>query len=214
MDARRAQQMEMRAKRWLDVVISFLALLLLSPLFILIALAVRLTSPGPALFRQQRLGKDGTPFTCLKFRTMYVGAPDIRNPDGSTYSGKDDTRVTAVGRFLRKTTLDELPQLINVLKGDMSIVGPRPDIVEALELYTERDSKRLTVKPGMTGWAFIHGRNTLPLARRRELDLEYVQSWSLLLDIKILLKTIPYVLLGKDVFTPLSLQERDQHVQD
>ncbi|HSJ52654.1 MAG TPA: sugar transferase, partial [Anaerolineae bacterium] len=121
-------------KRGFDVLFALTLLVVLSPVLALVALAVRLTSPGPALFRQERLGRGGAPFTCHKFRTMHVNAPDIRNPDGSTYNARDDARVTPVGRFLRRSSLDELPQLINVLKGDMSVVGPRPDIVEALSL--------------------------------------------------------------------------------
>ena len=196
----------------MDVSLSVLSLILSWPLFLLIVVLIKLNSKGPVLFRQVRLGKDGKSFTCYKFRTMYVGAPDIRNPDGSTFNAEDDPRVTRVGRFLRKTTLDELPQFINVLKGDTSLVGPRPDPVDALEFYGERDRKRLTVKPGMTGWAFIHGRNTLPLDRRRELDVEYVETYSLLLDVKILLRTIPQVVLRRDVFTQPSFQKRDRHV--
>jgi len=148
-------------KRLVDIVISTVVLLVLSPILLLIAFTVRLTSPGPVLFRQTRVGKDGKPFTCYKFRTMYVDAPDIRNPDGSSFNAPDDPRVTRVGRFLRKTTLDELPQFINVLKGDMSIVGPRPDLPDQVRFYSERHKKRLLVKPGMTGWAWIHGRNSI-----------------------------------------------------
>ena len=199
-------------KRLTDITLSLLGLTLSSPLSLLIALLIKIDSEGPVLFRQIRVGKDGKPFTCYKFRTMYVDAPDIRNPDGSTFNAEDDPRVTRVGRFLRKTTSDELPQFINVLKGDTSLVGPRPDPVDALEFYSERDKKRLTVKPGMTGWAFIHGRNTLPLDRRRELDVEYVETYSLLLDVKIILRTIPCVLLCKDVFTQPSFQKGDRRV--
>lgn len=191
---------ELVIKRWLDVVVSLIVLVTLSPLFLVVALAVRLTSSGPAIFRQQRLGKASEPFTCYKFRTMYIDAPDIRNPDGSTYNAEEDPRVTRIGRLLRKSSLDELPQLINVLKGDMSLVGPRPDVVDALALYRELDKKRLVVKPGITGWAVIHGRNTLSLDRRRALDIEYVENFSLLLDFKILLRTVPYVFLREGVF--------------
>jgi undecaprenyl phosphate N,N'-diacetylbacillosamine 1-phosphate transferase len=201
-------------KRALDVILSLLALVLLAPLFILIAILVRLTSPGPALFRQQRLGRHGVPFTCLKFRTMYVNAPDIRNADGSTFNADNDPRVTAVGNFLRKTTLDELPQFINVLRGEMSVVGPRADPLDVLQAYSEQEKKRLEVKPGMTGWAFIHGRNTVPLPRRRELDVEYVENYSIGLDVQILLRTIPFVLLRKGVYTGPSPTEAVDRVPD
>jgi len=173
-----------------------------------------LTSKGPALFRQARVGKDGKPFTCYKFRTMYVNAPDIRLPDGSAFNAEDDPRVTRVGRLLRKTTLDELPQFINVLKGDMSIVGPRPDQLDQVRFYTERHKKRLLVKPGMTGWAWIHGRNSIPWEMRRELDVEYVENYSLWLDFQILLRTIPMVLLAKGVYVPPEIIQRYQESQD
>jgi lipopolysaccharide/colanic/teichoic acid biosynthesis glycosyltransferase len=167
----------------------------------LIAIAVRLSSPGPVLFRQQRLGKKGVVFPFYKFRSMVVNAPDIRNADGSTFNADNDPRVTRVGRLLRKTSLDELPQLISVLKGDMSLVGPRPDVADALRIYRPQDYIRLTVKPGITGWAAIHGRNTVPLDQRRDLDIEYVTKYSLRLDIEILLRTIPYVLASRGVNT-------------
>ncbi|HEC35629.1 MAG TPA: sugar transferase [Anaerolineae bacterium] len=187
-------------KRLMDVTLSLLGLTLSLPLSLVIALLIKIDSQGPVLFRQTRIGKDGKPFTCYKFRTMYVDAPDIRNPDGSTFNAEDDPRVTRVGRFLRKTTLDELAQFINVLKGDMSIVGPRPDLPDQVRLYSERHKKRLLVKPGMTGWAWIHGRNSIPWELRRELDVEYVENYSLWLDFQILLRTIPMVLLAKGVY--------------
>ena len=198
----KGHSIELMVKRWFDIIIASIAFLVLWPLLLVIAVIVRLTSPGPAIFRQSRLGQEGKPFACFKFRTMFMNVPDMRNPDGSTYNADDDPRVTSIGRFLRRTSLDELPQLINVLKGDMSLVGPRPDIVEALTLYQQGDERRLAVKPGITGWAAIHGRNAVPLSRRRALDIEYVESFSLLLDLKILLRTIPYVLLSKGVYTP------------
>lgn len=187
-------------KRITDIIGSLLALVSLLPLFLLIAVLIKLDSRGPALFRQTRVGKDGKPFTCYKFRTMYVDAPDIRLPDGSSFNAEHDPRATRVGRFLRKTTLDELPQFINVLKGDMSIVGPRPDQPDQVRFYGERDKKRLLVKPGMTGWAWVHGRNSIPWELRRELDVEYVENYSLWLDFQILLRTIPMVLLAKGVY--------------
>lgn len=186
-------------KRVADIIISFVTLVVLSPLLLLVALAVRFTSPGPAFFRQRRLGKDGVPFTLCKFRSMFVDVPDIRNPDGSTYNAQDDPRVTPVGRFLRRTSLDELPQLINVLKGDMSLVGPRPDQVDQLHYYAEEEKRKLLVKPGITGRAQINGRNNIPWERRKRLDLEYVERQSLWLDLRILLRTIPYVLAQRDV---------------
>jgi undecaprenyl phosphate N,N'-diacetylbacillosamine 1-phosphate transferase len=205
---------ELAIKRVVDLLVATVSLLILAPFLAGIALAIRLTSPGPALFRQQRLGKGQVPFACYKFRTMYVDSPDLRNPDGSTFNAEDDPRVTRVGRFLRKTSLDELPQLLNVFKGDMSLVGPRPDIVEAISLYKPGDEKRLAVKPGMTGWAVIHGRNAVPLDQRRAFDLEYVDKFSLALDFRILLRTVPFVLLGKGLYAPQPSEERNVDVQD
>ena len=187
-------------KRLMDIIISMLGLVVLAPFFPLMALLIKLDSKGPAFFRQSRMGKDGKPFICYKLRTMYLNAPDTRNPDGSTFSADDDPRVTQLGRFLRKSSLDELPQLLNVFKGDMSLVGPRPDPVDALSLYREQDKARLMVKPGITGWAAIHGRNATPWHVRRDLDLEYVSNCSLWLDIEILARTVPYVWAHKGVF--------------
>lgn len=194
-------------KRLMDLLGSILALIVLSPLLFLIGLLVRLDSKGPVIFRQRRMGQGGQPFTCCKFRTMVVDAADIRNPDGSTYNAEDDPRVTRVGQLLRRTSLDELPQLLNVLKGDMSLVGPRPDLVDQLSLYRGKDKKRLLVKPGITGWAAIHGRNTLSIERRMDLDVEYVERFSLRLDLEILLRTVPSVLLSEGVFRPQQPEE-------
>lgn len=187
-------------KRTIDVIVSFVALLFLSPLLLFIAFTVRLTSPGPALFSQQRLGKAGIPFLLYKFRSMFVNAPDIRNLDGSTYNAEDDTRVTKFGRFLRKTSLDELPQLINILKGGMSLVGPRPDLVSQLQYYAPEDRQKLQVKPGVTGPAQISGRNSILWEHRRKMDAQYVENYSLRQDCQIMVKTIPYVFLRKGIY--------------
>lgn len=188
------------AKRAIDIAGSSMVLALLSPLFALIAIAIRLDSPGPALFRQRRLGRCRSPFTLFKFRTMIVNAPDIRNQDGSTFNAASDARVTCVGRILRRTSLDELPQLFNVLAGTMSLVGPRPDQVDQARFYGDAEWARSVVKPGLTGLAQINGRNAIPWAARTQIDLEYVAHQSLLLDFRILLQTIPYVLGGHDIY--------------
>jgi lipopolysaccharide/colanic/teichoic acid biosynthesis glycosyltransferase len=184
-----------------DVLIVTGLLAVLSPVLLACALAVRWSSPGPVLFRQRRLGLHGRPFLLLKFRSMVHNAPDIRNPDGSVYTGADDPRVTRIGRFLRKTSLDELPQLFNVLRGDMSLVGPRPDQVDQIRFYTGTEKRKLLVKPGITGLAQINGRNNITWEQRKALDVEYVGRQSFWLDVVILAKTIPYVLLRKDVNT-------------
>ncbi|MEK7996453.1 MAG: sugar transferase [Planctomycetota bacterium] len=184
-----------------DLLIVSVLLLLLSPVQLLCALAVRRSSPGPILFRQRRLGLHGRPFHLLKFRSMIHNAPDLRNPDGSAYTGDDDPRVTRIGRFLRKTSLDELPELFNVLRGDMSLVGPRPDQVDQIRFYSETEKRKLNVKPGITGLAQISGRNNISWDRRKVLDVEYVDRQSFWLDLCILAKTIPYVVLRKDIST-------------
>jgi undecaprenyl phosphate N,N'-diacetylbacillosamine 1-phosphate transferase len=188
------------AKRAIDIAGSSAALGLLCPLMTLIAVALRLHSPGSVLFRQQRLARGGIAFRLYKFRTMIVDAPDIRNEDGSSFNSPVDARVTRVGRFLRRTSLDELPQLFNVLVGEMSLVGPRPDQVDQARFYTDAEWGRSAVKPGITGLAQINGRNAIRWAERTQIDLEYVRNQSLLLDLRILWQTIPYVLASQDIY--------------
>jgi lipopolysaccharide/colanic/teichoic acid biosynthesis glycosyltransferase len=184
-------------KRILDVCLAVPGLIAATPLLAVIAVAIKAGGPGPILYRGTRVGAGGRPFSMLKFRTMYGGAPDVRNPDGSTYTGADDSRVTPVGRWLRRTSLDELPQLWNVVRGDMSLVGPRPPIPEEVARYQRWQRRRLAMKPGLTCLWQISGRNNLDFDRWIELDLQYIDSWTPLLDLKILLKTIPVVLSGK-----------------
>lgn len=188
-------------KRAADISVSASLLALLSPGLAVVGLLVRRSSPGPALFRQKRLGRKGQPFSVLKFRTMHVNAPDLRNPDGSSVSGENDPRVTALGRFLRTTSIDELPQLLNVLRGDMSLVGPRPEQVDQIRFYTEEEKRRLDVRPGLTGLAQISGRNSITWQQRKALDLEYVSTRSIWLDLHILCRTIPYVLFRDGIYT-------------
>jgi lipopolysaccharide/colanic/teichoic acid biosynthesis glycosyltransferase len=185
-----------------------LALALASPVLLLCAIAVWLDSGSPVLFTHDRLGLNGRLFRMLKFRSMYRNAADLRNPDGSTYNGPNDSRVTRVGRWLRRSSLDELPQLINVVRGEMSLIGPRPDIPDALNHYRAGDHQRLHVKPGITGWAQIHGRNSLAWERRRDLDLEYVQKHSFWMDMRIILYTIPLALLGRGIYIEKAEKKR------
>jgi len=187
-------------KRAIDIAVSSIALVLFSPLMALIAIAIHLDSLGSVLFRQARLARGGAGFTLYKFRTMIAGAPDIRNDDGSTFNSPADARVTRVGRLLRRTSLDELPQLFNVLIGEMSLVGPRPDQVDQARFYGHAEWGRSVVKPGITGLAQIRGRNAIPWTKRTQLDLEYVANQSVLLDLKILWQTIPYVLTNQDIY--------------
>jgi len=215
-----ATRVERVVKRGIDVLGSAIGLIVLSPIFLTIAAAIKLTSSGPVLFRQERIGQYGAPFTFLKFRSMYRANDSQIHMDyikrfisGEVESGKAETngrvvykitsdpRVTRVGRFLRKTSLDEFPQLLNVLKGDMSLVGPRPPIPYELESYDIWHRRRLLeVKPGLTGLWQVKGRSRMRFDDMVRLDLQYARSWSLWLDLKILLKTPRAVLLGDGAF--------------
>lgn len=171
-------------KRLIDIAVAGLGLIIVSPLLLLVAVAIAINMGTPVLFRQQRPGLYGRPFTILKFRTM-------TSPDGS----KDDAaRLTRLGRFLRSTSLDELPELVNVLKGEMSLVGPRPLLVEYLPLYSATEARRHDVRPGLTGWAQVNGRNAVTWEERFRLDVWYVENQSLALDCRILLMTLGKVL--------------------
>jgi undecaprenyl phosphate N,N'-diacetylbacillosamine 1-phosphate transferase len=181
-------------KRLLDVLLSGIALVLLAIPLLLIALAIRLDSKGPALFRQERMGKGAQPFMIWKFRTMKQDAEAETN---HIYIGADNPNITRVGYWLRRWALDELPQLLNVFKGDMSLVGPRPTLRYQVERYDEEQKQRLLVKPGLTGWAQVNGRNKLNWSQRMEYDIGYVQNWSLRMDAKILLLT-PMAVLRRD----------------
>jgi lipopolysaccharide/colanic/teichoic acid biosynthesis glycosyltransferase len=199
-----------RTKRLLDVALSVLALLVLSPVLATIAVAVRLTSRGPSLFRQERLGLAARPFTCLKFRTMYADAADAPHREyvtrllteatpprgGATglFKIERDPRVTPFGRWLRRTSLDELPQLVNVLRGEMSLVGPRPALAWEAALYRPEEHRRFEVLPGITGLWQVSGRSRLSMREALALDLEYVRRRSLALDLQILARTVPTVL--------------------
>jgi exopolysaccharide biosynthesis polyprenyl glycosylphosphotransferase len=189
-------------KRSLDIGVSSVALLITAPLMIGIALAIKLTTRGPVLFRQRRVGEQERPFTILKFRTMVVGAHAQRDAldneaDGLLFKMRRDPRVTKVGRFLRKTSLDELPQLFNVLLGDMSLVGPRPALPEEAARYAESQRGRLRVKPGVTGLWQVNGRHDLAFEDYVRYDLFYVENWSLTMDLYILAKTIPALLTAR-----------------
>lgn len=186
-------------KHILDKIFGVILLVLLSPILVIIAIAIKLNSKGPVIFKQKRLGKNGEIFEIYKFRTMYVDAPDLRNEDGSTFNSDDDPRVTTVGKFLRKTSLDELSQIFNILKGEMSFIGPRPDLPDHYNLYTEFDKKKLLVRPGVTGYAQANGRNNIEWKKRIEMDIFYIDNYSLLLDIKILFKTVFSVLKSEGV---------------
>ncbi|WP_456480999.1 sugar transferase [Oceanithermus sp.] len=171
-------------KRLIDVLVSLAALALLSPLLLVLAIWIRITMGAPVLFKQTRPGLRGKPFIMYKFRTM----TDERDPQGNLLP--DEQRLTRLGRFLRSTSLDELPELINVLKGEMSLVGPRPLLMKYLDRYTPEQFRRHEVKPGITGWAQVNGRNALTWEEKFKLDVWYVDNWNLWLDFKILLMTL------------------------
>jgi exopolysaccharide biosynthesis polyprenyl glycosylphosphotransferase len=191
-------------RRVADVTVALALLVLLAPLFAAIALGVKLTSPGPVLFRQTRCGLRGRPFTFLKFRSMHLDAERLKpalapynEMDGPAFKMTNDPRVTPFGRFLRRTSLDELPQLWNILRGDMSFVGPRPAVLEEVRQYEPWQRRRLSMQPGLTCLWQVSGRNELTFDEWMRLDLEYIDNWSLWLDLKIALKTIPAVLRGR-----------------
>jgi lipopolysaccharide/colanic/teichoic acid biosynthesis glycosyltransferase len=184
-------------RRALDIAGSSLALVLSAPVLALAMLAIRLESPGPMIYRQRRVGLDGKAFDVLKLRTMVDGAEHI---GAGLAVNENDSRITRVGAFLRRSSLDELPNLLNVLRGDMSLIGPRPTIPVQVESYTERQRGRLAIKPGITGWAQVHGRASLPWAQRIELDLFYIAHRSLSLDVKILWRTVVMVLGGSGLY--------------
>ncbi|PDW04137.1 exopolysaccharide biosynthesis polyprenyl glycosylphosphotransferase [Candidatus Viridilinea mediisalina] len=194
-------------KRTLDVTVASAALVASAPLMAATALAIKLESPGPIIFRQIRVGKDGEHFYCYKFRSMYVDAEvrraellALNESDGPVFKIKRDPRITRVGRFIRKLSIDELPQLVNVLKGEMSLVGPRPAIPSEVERYTFDQIARLRAMPGITGLQQVSGRSNLDFKRWIELDLQYIAEQSIWKDLEILLKTVPAVLSSRGAY--------------
>jgi lipopolysaccharide/colanic/teichoic acid biosynthesis glycosyltransferase len=184
--------------RALDIVLAALMLVVAAPLILLAAIAIRLESRGPALFRQRRVGLHGRPLDLWKLRTMVSGAEAM---GAGIYVLEGDPRITRIGRLLRRYSLDELPNLVNVLRGEMAIVGPRPTVQEQVDRYTERQRRRLEVKPGITGWAQVNGRASLPWPDRIELDVWYVDNRSLALDVRILLRTARLLLTGRGLYS-------------
>jgi undecaprenyl phosphate N,N'-diacetylbacillosamine 1-phosphate transferase len=190
---------QLKVKDCLDFLGSLTGLILLSPFIFFMGILIRLDSPGPAFFRQERIGKDGKPFISYKFRSMVDKAVTMGL---GLNVAVDDERITRVGKFLRNTSFDELPQLFNVLKGEMSLVGPRPTLGYQVKLYDAIQRRRLQVKPGITGWAQINGRNAIPWEDRIKFDVWYVDNWSLWLDLKILGRTIRTVLKREGLYGP------------
>lgn len=189
-------------KRLIDIACSFLGVILLSPLFIIIAIIIKITSKGPVFFSQKRVGKNGKEFNMYKFRSMVVNAEELKEKlaaqnemSGPMFKMKDDPRVTKVGKFIRKTSIDELPQLWNVLKGDMSLVGPRPSLPKEVAQFENWMYRRLEVKPGLTCYWQVSGRNNIDFEDWMKLDIKYVDERSTFIDIKLIFKTV-FVLFG------------------
>ncbi len=196
-------------KRTIDIIVSGVTILALSPLLSVVALSIKLTDNGPVLFSQPRVGKWGREFRFYKFRSMVVNAEQMKasitakshhGSDSITFKMSQDPRITWIGRIIRKTSIDELPQLWNVLKGDLSLVGPRPPLPDEVAQYSLADRRRLDVTPGLTSIWAVSGRGDIPFQQQVELDVQYITSQSLWVDIKILLKTIPVVLMGKGAY--------------
>lgn len=194
-------------KRGLDIIVAFVALVLLIPVMLLVSVAIRATSPGPVFFSQTRCGQDGRCFRLVKFRTMVTDAERIRRElahlnemSGPMFKVRLDPRITPVGRMLRKFSIDELPQLVNVLRGDMTLVGPRPSIVAEVDQFTDHQRQRLMVKPGLTCLWQVSGRSDLSFDEWVALDIDYIQRRSVRLDLMILLRTVPAVLSGRGAY--------------
>jgi lipopolysaccharide/colanic/teichoic acid biosynthesis glycosyltransferase len=188
----------LNASRALDLLVASLALALATPLLALAAILIKLESRGPVFYRQRRVGRGGQPFELWKLRTMVPGAESM---GAGIYVVEGDPRITRTGRLLRRFSLDELPNLVNVLQGEMAIVGPRPTVQEQVDRYTDRQRRRLEVKPGITGWAQVNGRTSLPWPERIELDVWYVEHRSLRLDLRILARTIRMLATGHGLYS-------------
>lgn len=204
--SKKSVQPQRRVKEWVDRIVAGILLLLLSPLLLLIVVLIKIDDGGPVFFRQERVGRGEQSFRIWKFRTMVPDADALLDGNGRV---RED-RITRVGKFLRPLSVDELPQLVNVLRGEMSIVGPRPVVWEHLPRYSRRQRRRFLMRPGITGLAQVNGRNTITWSRRLELDVAYVESFSLWLDLLILAKTIPVVLFRRG----LVLDRNPEYVDD
>jgi lipopolysaccharide/colanic/teichoic acid biosynthesis glycosyltransferase len=187
-------------KRLLDIIIAIIGLPIVGIHMLIFAPIIRGQDNGPVFYNAPRIGKGARQFVMYKYRTMHVNAPDLKEPDGSTYNAPDDPRQTKIGVLLRRTSMDEFPQLLNVLKGDMSFIGPRPDLLEETELYQGEESLKLLVRPGISGYAQVYGRNAIPWRTRLALDVWYVKNQSFWLDLKIFVRTFAAVFAQKDIY--------------
>lgn len=203
----KGRSIQFAIKRLMDIIFSLIGIIILSPIFLILTIWIKLDSKGPAVFKQVRVGKNGKNFTIYKFRTMVVSAEakkeleiDPSNMDNFVFQSRSDNRVTKVGAFLRKTSLDEIPQLFNVLFGHMSLIGPRPEIPDVVKYYPENYYQRLLVLPGITGLAQVNGRGEIELGKTIYYDLTYIKNFSLWLDIKILFQTVVKVFKSEGAF--------------
>jgi len=187
-------------KRIMDITVALVIMPFILIIVLIVGILIYSEDKGSIFYNAQRLGLNGKVFKMFKFRTMKMNAPDIRNDDGSTFNSENDPRLTKIGRFLRTTSIDELPQLLNVLIGDMSLVGPRPDLPEHIKQYDSHEMNKLNVRPGITGYNQAYFRNTIPWKDRIKNDLLYIDHLTFLMDIKVILKTIERVLRRKDVY--------------
>lgn len=187
-------------KRICDLVVGIVALPFVLIIIAVLAPIIHFEDKGPVFYNAPRVGKDGRDFKMYKLRSMRVNAPDLVMEDGSTYNGADDPRMTKIGAFMRRTSLDEIPQFLNVLKGDMSVVGPRPDLRRETELYEGDEGEKLTVKPGITGYAAVYGRNSLPWHDRLALDVYYVRNVTFALDVKVFFRTFATVFKQEGIY--------------
>lgn len=187
-------------KRVFDLILSVIALPFWLIILAIIGPIIYMQDKGSIFYNAPRLGKNGKVFKMYKFRSMKMNVPDLRNEDGSTFNAVDDPRLTKIGKFIRKTSIDETPQLLNIIKGDMSIIGPRPDLPEHRELYKGKEERKLEIRPGVTGYNQAYYRNTVPWKERIQHDINYIDDMSCLLDIKIFFRTVVSVLKREDVF--------------
>ncbi len=197
-------------KRILDLALAIISLPIWFIILIVIGPLIYFEDKGPIFYNAPRLGKNGKIFKMYKFRSMKVNAPDIRNEDGSTFNSEDDPRLTKVGKFIRKTSIDETPQILNVIKGDMSIIGPRPDLPEHIKLYEGNEIRKLEVRPGITGYNQAYYRNIVPWKERIQNDIYYIDNLTIWMDIKVFLKTIISIVKMENIF----ILEKDENAND
>lgn len=187
-------------KRFFDLILSLLAFPFWVIILVIIGPIIYFQDKGSIFYNAPRLGKDGKIFKMYKFRSMKMNAPDLRNADGSTFNAEDDPRLTMIGKFIRKTSLDETPQLINIIRGDMSIIGPRPDLPEHIEMYEGNEARKLEIRPGVTGYNQAYFRNTVPWKEKIKNDIYYIDHLTIWMDIKVFFRTAITVLKREDVF--------------